>query len=67
MSSLTKPPLGSHRINEESSISEVNLSQSSETSKENALRQADIFHSYGWEARKKQEFEKAIEFYSKAI
>ena len=26
-----------------------------------------MYHSYGWEARKKQEFKKAIQFYNKAI
>jgi len=31
------------------------------------MRQADIFHSYGWEARQKQEFKKATEYYSKAL
>lgn len=36
-------------------------------SRENSLRQAEMMHSYGWEARKKQEFGKAIEYYSRAI
>ena len=31
------------------------------------MKQADVFHSYGGQARKKQDFQKAIEFYNKAI
>ena len=64
LSSLTKP--SSTRINEESSISDLSLPHS-DLSRDNTLRQADILHSYGWEARKKQEFRKAIDFYSKAL
>lgn len=53
----------SNRV-EDSSYQDVSFS---DLSRENSLKQADILHTYGWEARKKQDFRKAIEYYNKAI
>ena len=62
--SIQKQGGGSLRTNDDLSFSDASFSQDS---KESILRQADVYHSYGWEARKKLEFKKAIEFYNKAI
>ena len=55
-----------NRHNDDCSFGETNLSNL-DLSRELSLRQADVFHTSGWEARKKQEFRKAIECYTKAI
>ena len=31
------------------------------------MKQAEVYHNYGWEARKEQDFKKAIQFYNKAL
>lgn len=38
-----------------------------ESTKEQTAKQADFYHNAGWEARKRQDFHAAIEFYTKAI
>lgn len=57
--SIIKQGGGSVRTNEDSSFNESSFINQ-DFSRENALKQADVLHSYGWEARKKQDFPKAI-------
>jgi tetratricopeptide (TPR) repeat protein len=63
--SIQKQGLGSVRTNEDSALNETSFTH--HDVREQALRQADVLHSYGWEARKRQDFRKAIEYYNSAI
>lgn len=50
-----------------SGISNINSKQSTQSMKSQNSKQADYYHSIGWEFRKKQDFKSAIENYNKAI
>jgi Flp pilus assembly protein TadD len=56
------------RLNEES-LTELSLSRTDSSKKASSeqLKQAEMYHSQGWEARKRQDFKGAIELYSKAL
>jgi Flp pilus assembly protein TadD len=63
--SIHKQGAGSVRTHEDSSLNDTSFSH--QDVRETALRQADLLHSYGWDARKRQDFRKAIEYYNSAI
>lgn len=51
---------------DECSLQDISFSHT-ESTKEQTAKQADFYHNAGWEARKRQDFQAAIEFYTKAI
>ena len=51
---------------DESSLQDISFSNT-ESSKEQTTKQADFYHNAGWEARKRQDFNAAIQYYNKAI
>ena len=54
--------------NDEPSLQEINISQNLiQNSNIKKNKEADYLHSQGWEARKKMDFKRAIDLYSKAI
>lgn len=63
--SIHKQGAGSVRTHDDSSLNDTSFTN--QDVREHALRQADLLHSYGWEARKRQDFRKAIEYYNGAI
>lgn len=58
----------SMRLGEES-LAELSLSRADSSKKASSeqIKQAELLHSQGWEARKRQDFRLAIELYSKAL